>query len=78
LIPQLTYHLQTMRDNGRMKALREQYGVTLETPIQPIKRPEQLTVVGAIHQGLLNANGTGELWNLAKSVFPTFTPRLNT
>lgn len=78
LIPQLTYHLQTMRDNGRMKALREQYGVTLETPIQPIKRPEQLTVVGAIHQGLLNADGTGKLWNLAKSVFPTFTSRLNT
>ncbi|RUO66956.1 ABC transporter substrate-binding protein [Idiomarina ramblicola] len=78
LIPQLTYHLQKMRDSGRMQELRVQHGVKRETPIEPIAAPEQLTVVGAIHPGLLNPDGTGKLWQLAKSTFPAFTTQLNT
>lgn len=78
LIPQLTYHLQGMRENGRMQKLRAQYGIKPETPIEPIAPPEQLTVVGAIHPGLLNADGTGKLWKVAESTFPAFTAQLNT
>lgn len=78
LIPQLTYHLQTMRENGRMEELRKQYGIKPEVSITPIEPPEQLTVVGALHPGLLNADGTGELWKIAKSTFPVFTEQLNT
>ncbi|MCK7459786.1 ABC transporter substrate-binding protein [Idiomarina aminovorans] len=78
LIPQLTYHLQGMHESGRMQQLRVHHGIKPETPIEPIAPPEQLTVVGAIHPGLLNADGTGTLWNVAKSVFPAFTEQLNT
>ena len=78
LIPELTYQLQEMHENGRMKVLREKYGIKPEPAVEPIKRPEQLTVVGAIHPGLLNADGTGKLWQIAKSTFPMFTSQLNT
>lgn len=78
LIPKLTYQLQRMQKQGRIKALRQQYGVAMKTPVAPIEPPEQLTVVGVMHPGLLHADGTGTLWEVAKTTFPRFTGQLNT
>ncbi|MDV6316673.1 ABC transporter substrate-binding protein [Idiomarina sp. HP20-50] len=77
LIPQLTYYLQTMRKNGRMEELRKQYGIETQKPIKLIEPPKQLTVVGALHPGLINADGTGKLWEIAQTVFPTFGSKIN-
>lgn len=78
LIPQLTYHLQTMHENGRMEQLRKNFGIKPKRPVKPIEPPRQLTLVGALHPGLINADGTGKLWEVAKSIFPKFTSQLDT
>lgn len=77
LIPQLTYQLQKLKENGRIEALKKAYGVQTEKPIQPLDTSKPVVVLGPIQKGLTSADGTGTLWSFAKQVFPPLASNLH-
>ncbi|RUO73643.1 ABC transporter substrate-binding protein [Idiomarina seosinensis] len=69
LVEPLYGKLNAMRGSGRLAQLRQQHNLTLPEALKPTELPDQLMAVSALHPGLTNADGSGELWDKLNRAF---------
>lgn len=78
LVEPLYSKLNAMRGSGRIAQLRQQHNLTLPEALKPTELPRQLVAVSALHPGLTNADGSGELWDKLDRTFASADIEVNT